>query len=187
MKHKVEIVQLQKVLENGSEQHLYVIVSQDVELIKEGDYYYWPVTGSIIKHKEIVKGETPSKDGRKVIATTDTKLTTIKTDVYDCGVFPEDGELHVLTVPQVQQSFIKEFVVNPDKEWEVEYEKGNYDDWFNNGGSPPPIKLKLNPDNTVNITAVEKKMYSELDLKIILCTYSGDSAAKVFKWVKKNL
>jgi|TARA_R110000822_G_scaffold6851_13_gene28690 hypothetical protein len=93
----------------------------------------------------------------KIIATDDPKL---KTGV--CGNCTQgkcyDQVLECESkIPQLQQSFLKEFVVNPDGEWEVEY----YADWdnlqYNEFGEYAPYKLKINPDNTVNITAVEEK------------------------------
>tara|TARA_R110000796_G_scaffold146955_2_gene263686 strand:- start:569 stop:1369 length:801 start_codon:yes stop_codon:yes gene_type:complete len=108
---------------------------------------------------------------RKIIATTDPKLllhseTYCKTccntrTISKLGAGTMKCPKCITPTPQVQQSFLKEFVANPDGEYEVEYIKitehtGDRDDMF----SFKDV-LVINPeDNTVNITAVEEKMYS---------------------------
>jgi len=145
-------------------QHLYITVSQDKELIKGGDWFI-QIHQAV---KSLVKCDNQNKDvvntcqskflkAFKIIATTDPKLLKEHDDTVPYPKMRNTG------IPQVQQSFLKEFVANPDGEFEVEYETM----WKNkgrNGLQPFPDAtttdrrkvLKLNQDNTVNISSVEK-------------------------------
>ena len=183
-------------LEYWEPQHLYATVSQEVEPIKEGDY-------TIFRNKviELTADDIhPSMIERckgKIIANTDPKLINSQ---WKSHYTAEES----FDIARLQLSFLKEYVANPSGEWEVEYEKCNYDDWFNNGGSPLPIKLKLNQDNTVNITAVEQKVYSGEEVEILLKNISMESYIHGLKigsgqevinrgswnaidWIKENL
>ena len=175
--------------------HLYITVSQDVEPIKEGDY--------LIHNNVVVKCLKGEKwlGERKIIATTDPKLIYSPNwkgkEVTDC-----------LAIPQVQQSFLKEYVSNPEGEWEVEYEFKRVECYNYNGdhiGKSCSCKsgdfrdvyeLKLNQDNTVNITSVEEKMYSRKEVESILFQYAEDEHAwfscksevdSFNNWIKENL
>jgi hypothetical protein len=177
-------------------QDLYATISPEDEPIKEGDWvirlednHIWQVDTNIDVFNKLAKA---MGDWFKIIATTDPKLTKFwLEDVY------KDGE-KIIThkgISKLQQSFLKEYVDNPNGEYEVEYERGNYDDWLDNGGSPPSMKLKLNRDNTVNITAVEEKMYSSQQIKqafrdgwIDCQDMQGvDFDASLTNWIKKKL
>jgi hypothetical protein len=150
----------------------------------------------------------------KIIATDDPKLKTgvfagstskiSRKNLFWSEIVREDV---YNAFPRLQQSFLKEFVVNPDGEWEVEY----YADWdnlqYNEFGEYAPYKLKINPDNTVNITAVEekergiiitnveKKMYSREEVEDIvkvvfmegfMCS-TADYCDTAEDWIKENL
>ena len=187
--------------------HLYITVSQDVEPIKEGDWVIYDnghnSPGFIVKavktsdkivyrlpnetwkdYGHIDGGITPLlKDVRKIIATTDPKLIKL----CSCEGTGYDGRKQcmdckgngTIKIAQVQQSFLKEYVANPDGEWEVEYEfkriechnyngeHVNKDCSCKSGDFIDIYELKLNQDNTVNITAVEDKMYSMKEVIII--------------------
>jgi hypothetical protein len=128
-------------------QHLYVTVSNDVEPIKEGDWVIETQEGQSPAAVQItnIEYELATDIQRKIIATTDPKL------INDKG-----GMFKTLTqsVPQVQQSFLKEYVANPDGEFEVEYS------WLQSCVDAPSghiYELKLNQDNTVNITSVKER------------------------------
>ena len=175
-----------------SYQHLYITVSQDIEPIKEGDYIYHTLIKDISLSN--YSSKVVSKYFRKIIATTDSKLT-LETDI--------DHRVDVLynnKLPQLQQSTIKQFVANPGGEYEVEYnvrkkdiqelvcpEHGIIDD------EPYETNLKLNQDNTVNITSVEKGMYSKKEVITLIKKYRSDDFVygkehKIFKdWIKENL
>jgi hypothetical protein len=128
MKNTVEVVM------RIANQHLY-FTSDDG--IKEGDWYYWEFNRSIIKHKSFEGNDRPSKDCRKIIATTDSKLKDI---------------------PQIPQSFIEEYTkqggnVLVDLEYEQYWAKVN-------GEYPkePQFKPKLTTNNEVIIHLVEIKI-----------------------------
>jgi hypothetical protein len=131
-------------------QHSYATVSQNVEPIKEGDWFYDKEFNSISQCAKGAK-DFDKINWCKITATTDTKLT-IETDIDDRVDVLYDNK-----IPQLQQSFLKEFVANPDGEWEVEYEEVNFRAMWNNAW-----KLKLNQDNTVNITSVDNSLKQQL-------------------------
>jgi hypothetical protein len=151
-------------------QHVHITVSNEVGPIKEGD---WMIRGD----------EQPTKVTpdfywdygvayRQIVATTDPKLT-IKTSRNEKIVNPG---VYEKPLPQIPQSFLKEFVANPGGDYVVEYEiqvKANtgisqYENWTTVSsllacgltGVERKNILKLNKDNEVNITAVKKKMYT---------------------------
>jgi hypothetical protein len=148
-------------------QHLYITVSQDVEPIKEGDWCYDLYTKEILKRIKFTNGRL--LHCKKIIATTDPKL------IHSGEIVDYKG------LPYLSQSFLKEFIANPDGKWEVEYETaGNWVDCKINSEKLGQeckecgelnyasdlececgFKLKINQDNTVNITCVEEKMYTK--------------------------
>lgn len=112
----------------------------------------------------------------KIIASSDPKLTikevkTFKDVSPATKITTFDTVLIHKQIPQVQQSFLKEFVANPNGEFEVEYEidlksQSIQDEEESKAEgymyAPPPLcyKLKLNHDNTVNITSVKEMKLS---------------------------
>ena len=129
--------------------YLYITVSQDVEPIKEGD---WIIVTNASNGQNFLKKEGDilpkalSSPRRKIIATTDPKLK----NTISIGI---DGTSMFKTIPQLQQSFLKEYVANPDGEYEVEYS------WLQSCVDAPSghiYELKLNKDNEVNITSIEE-------------------------------
>ena len=202
MKQKIKIVKLHKELENGKESHLYATVSQDVEPIKEGD---WCIDFYEFSDKPVLNIAYP-KDicpahvkQHKIIATTEPKLrvkTSRNEKIVNPGVYEKP-------LPQVSQSFLKEFVANPYGEFNAEYNcltstAGGVLDLSKNPcwkqTTPSKCmewKLKLNQDNTVNITLVKEKMHSDEKVKNLLMTalfepspYNVDEA---MNWIKENL
>ena len=175
-----------------SYQHLYIIVSQDVESIKEGDWTYDTLNNCIEQVNkstvDMINAGMLHNDNRKIIATNDPKLTSIVKQLELEG-HSRPSEL----LPQVQQSFLKEFVAKPDGEYEVEYEE-DYDD--TPLGKESWNILKLNKDNTVNITSVKEKIYSKEKLKSMFrkIFIEGGKCARNFNydfdvddWIKENL
>jgi hypothetical protein len=163
-------------------QYIYTTVSQDREKIKNGDWY---MNGRHLYQADR-HYETASND-RKIIATTDPKLCTTK----------QNGQLGqaIIRPIGIQQSFIEEFVANPDGEYEVEYLRGSdghYDDkdvwhW-------KMLGLKLNQANEVNITSVEKEMFSREDMKkcwnnnySIGFDNTGDRDKDFDDWIREKL
>ena len=199
MKHKIKVVTLptedrtskiwfdndtQKLLfdplgvMNCNPLHLYITVSQDV--IGGKEVYY------IDKFTNKLTSSGGAEYGSKqdvVIATTDTKI-------HYKGEFNEKlGRKTFADVPQVQQSFLKEFVANPDGEWEVEYS------WLQSCVDAPSghiYELKLNQDNEVTITSVEEKMYGRREVLLLLHDLSrhlspNNTTIDLTDWTKENL
>tara|TARA_R110000787_G_scaffold286182_1_gene403593 strand:- start:570 stop:1223 length:654 start_codon:yes stop_codon:yes gene_type:complete len=176
-------------------QHLYITVSQDVEPIKEGDWYIDDISSV---RKSITSDEyywKSRQDYVKIIATTDPKLLPV---IDESDNMKTDNRY--VGLPQLQQSFLKEFVANPDGEWEVEYEENiivtQNSPILQHQGSNPEIvphkleyELKLNKDNTVNIISVKEKVYSLSDLER-LGDYAYMNAKSTWDWkkfIKTNL
>jgi|TARA_R110000822_G_scaffold152112_9_gene291381 hypothetical protein len=147
--------------------HLYITVSQDVEPIKEGDWCIegvkniCPLQLVLVTKEDLNRCLENQKCGscRKIIATNDPKLFTRTSFLEDIS---NNTVSLKCNLPQLQQSSLEEFVANPDGEWEVEYndtcdvERGqcccserDVDCELHS------FKLKLNQNNTVNITSVE--------------------------------
>jgi hypothetical protein len=201
MKHKVKVVRLPTVKESqifksierelmffdtpkspkwGTNQYVYVTVSQDREPIKEGDY-------TIFRNKVIkltADDIHPSMIERckgKIIATTDKSLI-----LYDESEYIANSPT-LFYVPQLQQSFLKELVANPDGEYEIEYKETWVGGSSTYGHGDYNYELKLNQDNTVNITSVEEKergititsvkekMYNREEVEILLKNISMES------------
>ena len=141
-------------------QHLYSTVSQDVEPIKVNDWTYDHIDNVLFSIGNSHRLELAKRyEYRKIITTDDPKLTIWK-QCKECKSIGDHMGCNLCKksrIPQVQQSFLKEYVANPNGKWEVEYETVTH----NRGlGSWVPTfttnKLKLNQDNEVNITSVEE-------------------------------
>jgi hypothetical protein len=169
----------------GSNQHVYITVSQDVEPIKVDDWFYNIKSNNIFKNdseKTLLKSDTEFK----IIATTDPKLNLSNKYIpYDL-------------IPELQQSFLKEFVAsNSNGEFEVEYTNCSviYFKW-KNGIHKVSSKLKLNQDNTVNITSVKEKMLPISEVSQLMhdmlranneATIGTDGVFFLNDWIKENL
>lgn len=198
MKHKVEVVTLptknnSHIYRGGDHfefspdfvkghkswvsQYLYITISQDVEPIKEGDWYYYPdilgVEGvqqcESKEHLKELQTTTTYKGFKKIIATNDPKLTS-KRVCFQCGGTGETTFSSTYTtqkvcdvcqgdktlgkpIPQIQQSFIKEFVKNPKGKWEVEY--AVFLEMNDPRGKYTEYRLKLNQHNIVNLSLIK--------------------------------
>lgn len=146
-------------------QHLYITVSQEVELIKEGD---WMTDGREIYYNKI---QLDAYIGfRKIIATTDKKIYQYK--------IHNEGRVKV-DLPQIPQQFIKEYcdkggidTVMVGYEEILRCYKCNKLEEDCIDTSPNCLgyfegidKPKLNPDNTIIIHPLEEKMYSRQDMQ----------------------
>ena len=157
-------------LKESKPQHIYITVSQDVEPIKEGDWY---IDDANIVRQSITSDKDywgVRQDYVKIIATTDPNLTITKSAT---GYTETRSRTFTSTkpIPQLQQSFLKEFVANPDGKWEVEYynvipqSNGTrtdgkiFDEIALNNSLNTLQVFKLNQDNTVNITSMNKCLY----------------------------
>tara|TARA_B110000091_G_scaffold214337_1_gene267103 strand:- start:122 stop:604 length:483 start_codon:yes stop_codon:yes gene_type:complete len=157
MKEKVEIVMLE---------YLHATVSQDIEAIKVGDYIIEDIDGLVFgpyKEGDIIE------NGRKVIATNDPELTSFACN-QDYGICAEECQGICNSIKRLSLLSIKEYISNPDGEFEVEYDvlgykKGNtrigmrgaegYIE-LNDAEDKTSLRLKLNQDNEVDITSVER-------------------------------
>lgn len=180
-------------------QHTYITVSQDVETIKEGDWFI-TVQKHLFQckrvgihniffdqHNDGYEYQAQKERCLKIIATTDQSLM-------------QNGFHTPLPLPQ--QSFLKEYVANPNGGFEVEYENVEYFDYEYNvqtqiGEHITYLKkeLKLNQDNTVNITSVEEKMYGREEVSHLIneavkaWNYErlDDGSLDLDNWIKENL
>ena len=173
-------------------QYLYATVSQDVDNIKEGDWAMYLEQATKDKPDKnaepylVTNIEEVHWNDRKIIATTDPKLNR--------ELEGARGETVTDIFPQLSQTSIKEYVSNPDGEFEVEYEVEEYTSGGHQYTKTPT--LKLNQYNEVGITSVEKKMYSEEEVESILYQYAEDehgcfsskSEIESFNnWIEENL
>ena len=136
-------------------QHLYITVSQNVIGSKEV-YYIDKFTNKVTSSGGAEYGEKQDV----VIATTDKSIGEI--------IAQGGGEICRKHLPQVQQSFIEEYIDNPDGEYEVEYLTGHSED-----------RLKLNQDNEVNITSIEDKMYTLEQMYLSAANVTHQIAANI--------
>tara|TARA_R110000851_G_scaffold296262_1_gene451324 strand:- start:632 stop:1264 length:633 start_codon:yes stop_codon:yes gene_type:complete len=163
-------------------QHIYITVSQDI--IGGKEVYY---IDKFINKLTSSGGAEYGSEQDVVIATTDPKLT------IEIGAV--SGTTYIEHLPQLQQSFLKEFISNPNGEYEVEYE------WEQSKLDSHIYGLKLNQDNTVNIISVKEKMIPMSMLlqfkkladaivnpgyEILPDTYAEDIDA-YWNWIKENL
>jgi hypothetical protein len=158
--------------------HAYVTVSQDVDTIKRGDWIIHEVLKSYVKSGMLI-GKVRHVDHFTAYVSHWVNDTSHYQDYPPQSHFTSCRKIIAttninLTIPQVQQSFLKELVASPKGEFEVEYTKeyvdtktGNkilyfgfeFDDAVDRGDVIPEVSfdLQLNQDNTVNITSVEKE------------------------------
>ena len=153
---------------------LYLV---DDSSIKEGDWYFLlkDKTPMTTCNDEIVLENLNILGCKKIIATTDKYL-----GLEDVGKAGYSVDEFYPELPQLQQSFIEEYCGNPVGKVMVEYE------YYKQNGMPDEsssLRLKLNQDNTVNITSVEDdsvKMYTAAEV-IVFCEEA------VAGWIEENL
>ena len=184
-------------------QHVYITIPQNIEPIKKGDWYIDNINTVRKSNNNQEYYWGVRKDYVKIIATTDASIMIDQVKPYNMK------QCYSKQIPQLQQSFLEEFVANPDGEWEVEYSTfpigpngnviGTNSDYPYNGlisNFTIKYKHKLSQNNTIFINAVKKKMYSKAEVESILVQYAEDehgwfssrSEIKAFnKWIKENL
>ena len=155
-------------------QHLCILSDEE---IKEGNYFYHktlgilkcnstettPLTKSVYLYyyaKDNIEYRIDSRECKKIIATTDKLILKISKSINK-EQFPD------ILVPQPSQSFIEHFVSEYNKgniitEVVVEYETSKLEE---NHVNPIYQRLKVNPDNTINIKSVSKyeDLYKAID------------------------
>ena len=192
MKQPVDIIKL--------ESHLYATVSKEVEAVKEGDWCYHPKVskqytyienGVKSKKEHIAQGvfkytttTNPFYKGcRKIVATTNPFFWM---SVYTYN----DQEGKVLNrLPKISEEFIEQFTNAPEDEYEIEYKntklllkprrthsassvmKSLFDESYGK-------ELKTYENDTVNITAIEKQLYSSSDIESLREHLKNDVDAK---------
>jgi|TARA_B110000908_G_C10254703_1_gene454571 hypothetical protein len=173
--------------------HVYITVSEPIE---EGD---WCIitTENANQFVEQFTDELEYVFCRKIISGTDPKLkTTVSPYLFENGGACKSKDF---PLPQPQQSFLKEFVANPDGEYEVEYEEKQQfesaDDYDYGFG----LELKLNQDNTVNITSVQShrdgtisvQVYSRAEVEELVYdamkSRNYTPLIEFNSWIKENL
>lgn len=128
-------------------QHLYILSDEE---IKEGDWCINPITKLPFQVKVIERNRLVyPENSKKIIATTD-KLEISNNFEYTQLLPSDDFKFYL---PQIPQSFIEYFVTEYNKgniitEVMVEYEEIVGDEPFR---THLGFKLKINPDNTINI------------------------------------
>jgi hypothetical protein len=153
-------------------QHLYILSDEE---IKEGDWIY---EKSLSKESifQIYKRDDKlcffrftnvpiwldksSHNAKKIIATTDLSLSM-------CNKSTHDRHLDCNGIASIPESFIKEYVKAQGKIDEVLVEYTHYLGENNGEDTVPNIqnRIKINSDNTINISLPETKLYTREDMK----------------------
>lgn len=166
--------------------------------IKEHDWFYYKHFGEdiITQAKEttdLVNLNNPDRYFKKIIATTD--------KLENCQMPNLSGQMYL---PQIPQLFIEHFISEYNKgniitEVEVEYEeieeyippRGCFEGDFYQGTGK--FKLKINPDNTINIKPV-KDGWNREEVVNLIKLYQFNSIGKDLltntftdKWIEENL
>jgi len=185
---------------SGEKNHLYITVPQEIEPIKEGDWVYWAdpegITSDInqvvsvneemifMSHPEHSETEALPNECSKIIATTDKKLKLKQYSKFNSCCRME-SECHC-NIPQLQQSFVKEYCKRGvvDKVMvEYKYNEDSLSEYnkevdykgHSSINLEDDLQLNLNQDNTINISFIEEKMYSEA----FVLWYSGMELEKI--------
>ena len=173
-----------RLVKNGFVQHLYFLSDEE---IKEGDWVYCLREGfePVLKQKVNPIGVNNDKMFKKIIATTDRSL-----EVVSKGINPVYEKL-----PQPSTSFIEKFVEEYNKgnvitEVMVEYEYNSYST-KTNGELTADLKLKINPDNTIDIN-MPKDSWSREEVVELIQKYSKECTGWPWfetdeKWIEENL
>ena len=189
-------------------QYIYATVSQEVEPIKDGDWFY-NIKSNNVFHND--SGETiPKSDTEfKIIATTDKKLITGRKLMPDNTIFDPDSDWDLKygvksgfglqriqrdeKIPQFQQSFIKEYC---DKGG-IDKALADYDiinleiiqKFERKEKITCDYELKVNSDNTIIIYPLEEKMYSKAEVILLARDAFNDSCKYTCfaDWIKENL
>lgn len=174
-------------------QHLYITSDEE---IKNGDWYI-VLTRDMLEVKRALIDIGKGPNHRKIIATTDTNL---RVRVVGCTV-------ETKPLPQIPDSFIKEYcdeggidtvLIEHDYLEKCLYEipiecENSHCRVFNKCIEEPQLKrttktLKLNSDNTIIISPLAEKMYTEkLLLKALLSNDLIHSKEEALDWIKENI
>lgn len=158
-------------------QHLYIVSDDE---IKEGDWCYDRLTGIFQYGVSPVELLDVSK---KIIATIDKSL-------IPNGVTAYGKKLNLFTLPQIPESFLIEYCKNPVDKVLVEYDCDH-----NQMLNKVIDALKLNSDNTINISSIKEKMYSKKEVIDLICDAINDAnesnnrnvSLNYQTWIEENL
>lgn len=140
-------------------QHLYILSDDE---LKKGDWVYDVITKKIYQITDKYTIDYSNlhfpKSWNKIIATTNSDLKV---------KYPEIREDSYLPLPQIPLNFIKHFISEYNAgrvitEVEVEYTEINV---INGYLGEKKLKLKINQDNTINISIVEEKLYTRSEVE----------------------
>lgn len=175
-----------------SRQHLYITSDEE---IRESDWMINKNRDTLYQCDAIgVKHDL--KNWNKVVATTNSQLLVYCDSVVGYKGLEEQEADRCFPLPQVDQSFISRYMSEYNKgnkieKIEVEYEKYDHDEeWSEIGGAYETCRerLKINPDNTINIKPIKESWSREEVVEILHRfrkeTYNGYSAQK---WINQNL
>jgi hypothetical protein len=169
-----------------SYQHLYFTSEEE---IKERD---WIVYDHHIEQAGRVESQTAYYGFKKIIASTDPKL-------YTSEIVEEDMHMHKKSIPQIPQSFIKEYVKQSGID-KVVIEWNHRITNLLTTNEP-----KVNSNNEITIHPIKEKMYTkdEVDMlmnailtdtlvfknnrELLKSPHSNAIAQHVIDWVKENL
>lgn len=183
---------------NNGFQHLYVTVSQDVEPIKSGDWYYYSNKDGTTNGEYGISQlnndyrKISEFNCRKIIGSSDPNLNRLN----ELNAYYTNGFGGGVKIPQLSKSFLREFIANPKSKWEVEYDFYFTDECERLEGDrdgeniQEEYKLKVNTDNTINITAVKEKMYSREEVEELLWKMGNDAVLDNYEtkeFIKNNL
>jgi hypothetical protein len=136
--------------DNWFNQHLYILSDDE---IKEGDWMFHILDNKPVRYDGISGSGFPY-GYKKIIASTDSSLTFLFNN-------PQKISNRIYkSLPSIPQLFIDKYVSENNKgnkieEVMVEYEEVFIQNKIGFGKVLEGIKLKLNPDNTINIKSVE--------------------------------
>ena len=173
-------------------QHLYFTTDEE---IKKGGWVYWTdpegLTSDInqvvsvdeemifISHPEHSETEAFPHECKKIIATTDPKLT-VRFEGHEYGTAREiNAEVYLL---QPSHSFIEEYC----KAGGIDKVLVEYEEWTTMYRGMANYKLKTDSNNCIIIHPVEEKMYSRKEMEDAF--HAGSLLDIPFEqWIKENL
>jgi len=186
--HRDEHDNITELSKDESFQHLYVVSDEE---IKEGDWVINSNTNSIAQYT----GHGSMEWWKKIIATTD--------DLLIFHIIPIKGIIEeIKSLPKLPQSFIDKYISeynesNVITDVMVEYESFCRTKLDGSKIDCGDIRLKINPDNTINIQQIKDSYTREEVMK--LCedafhegSYNTDSTGHCdlihyYNWIEQNL
>lgn len=168
----------------GYGHELYILSNDE---IKEGDW----VIDTVGRVKQATKLDENYNGYRKIIATTNSDLK-INTDYKGRLETKQDKIVYTESLPQIPLDFIKHYISEYNKgmilkEVEVEYLEEEHNNSLGKWNT-----IKINQDNTINISIVENKLYTRNEVEQLIRTFDMQlgrdvETVKFDNWIKENL